>query len=80
MKNIQAFPVPDSTFQEQEQGMTLLDYFTGKALTGYTSNQTAIEEIVALSKAGKGKVVDIVASHCYEFAKAMLKERERLNV
>lgn len=60
-------------------GMELIDYFAGQALIGYTSNQTAIEDINNMSAKGKGRIVDITAAHCYSYAKAMLKERQNHN-
>lgn len=87
MKNPKAFPTKNMLFNTRTNnvevvehgGMTLLDYFAGQALQGYAANHKSIEEIMKLSIAGKGKIVDIVAKHSYALAKAMLKEREEQN-
>ena len=59
-KDIQAFPVPDSHF---EQGMTLRDYFAAKAMQAYlTADETGWDFYE-------------LASSAYTMADAMLKER-----
>ena len=79
MKNIRAFPNLGDNSNDSEiyDGMTLLDYFAGQALTGYVANFESMNQINALSKKGEGRIVDITSKHCYSFAKAMLKEREK---
>ena len=58
-----AFPYPDE--HVPNVGMSLLDYFAGQALTGNLANQDT-----------SGGYEDF-AKHAYEYAAAMLAERER---
>jgi len=72
--NPSAFPFQSRDASEQldapELGMTLMDYFAAKALSAMIGNE---------SKGiwGKATVVPF-AKYAYEFAQAMLEERERL--
>jgi hypothetical protein len=69
IKDIQAFPVPDSDF---ELGMTLRDYFAAKAMT--TMFYPAIMESI---RTDKDLDCDQVAAFAYTMADAMLKERNK---
>lgn len=72
IENPQAFPVPMIEDEEKkgydvnvnEEGMTLRDWFAGKAL----------QDILANNRLGGRD--DRIAHECYNMADAMLKERE----
>ena len=78
MKGISAFPRPFSFFPigstaEQEQtGMTLLDYFAGQALEGQFASQT---ESLAIALSSGDITYNEIARQCYGMAEAMLKEK-----
>ena len=61
-----AFPVT-SDAKENEAGMSLLDYFAGKALSYLMTDFAA------------GMAADSVAEECYGIAAAMIKKRGRIN-
>ena len=59
------FPQKKSDYQfAYTSGMTLRDYFAGQALAGWVTGSGNNDE-------------DYVAQVCYEYADAMLKEREK---
>ena len=62
IKDIQAFPVPDSDF---ELGMTLRDYFAGMAM----------QSLILAAKTSQD--VDLLSKGAYQLADAMLKERSK---
>ena len=74
MNNPLAFPVPPTfnsegqTCDSGEDGMTLLDYFAGQALTGIASRGVVKEWDLS---------ADLIARHVYIIASAMLIEREK---
>lgn len=49
-------------------GMTLRDWFAGKALCGAIANPEEYE--------GNGDMYEVIATNCYRFADAMLAARE----
>lgn len=55
---------PGAHISESDPGMSLRDWFAGKALQGHRSRSTAIPS-------------DVIASWSYNDADAMLKEREK---
>ena len=64
-EEIQAFPRPTNEYGEGQRGMTLRDWFAGRALAGclaYSFNNPSWG--------------DSLAEHCYGIADAMLKARE----
>jgi hypothetical protein len=73
-----AFPVIDSLNADgsglhcYHAGMTLRDYFAGKALAGLLATTIDWSE-----KYGKEKVCRIIAEMSYELSDAMLAEREK---
>ena len=66
-------PVPVGAWGDPSQGMTLRDYFAGKALQGILSN--GMSQYIFNGKA----IVDgeTLAKCAYEFADTMLAERAR---
>lgn len=59
-----AFPrLWESGKVEEHQGMTLLDYFTGKALAGFDHHNSGDKKCIA--------------KECYDLADAMLAEKHR---
>ena len=66
-EELHAFPQPKGRGKDEDKyGMTLRDYFAAKALEGL------IAHLVGL----KGKDVQDYAKRSYEYADAMLKQRE----
>lgn len=69
MKNPPAFPIVGTEAQVKvNEGMTLLDYFASNALQGILSSFIDFEGC---------RSVETRAAKAYEFAKAMLTEREQ---
>jgi len=68
MKNERAFPVPNNANVNNQEGMTLRDYFAAKAMQGIISS-------FGFKKAGLESINDIV-EESFLFADAMLKARE----
>ena len=66
MKNPSAFPLHPEHWQEENQGMSLRDYFAAKAMQGYCSNQQHTSSCT----------VGLTADCAYEMADAMMKARE----
>lgn len=64
-KNPPAFPNNEGA--TDSYGMTLRDYFAAKALEGLISHFTGL---------GKGKSPEDYAKRAFEYADAMLKQRE----
>ncbi len=60
-----AFPVQGGLGLQKSQGMTLRDYFAAKALQGMLVHDDANQD------------VDKAASWAYQFADAMIQEREK---
>ena len=76
-----AFPRPMSQFSEdkkftafydEQEGITIRDYFAAKALVGMLSNGGK-----KVAEAPDGSLYEPMAHHAYKFADAMLKEREK---
>lgn len=61
-----AFPLPSVSGSPIHLGLTIRDWFAGKALSGFVSNRNA-----------RLKDHDNVAETCYLFADAMLRKRSR---
>ena len=73
MNNQPAFPTtkPLDYWGDQNQGMTLRDYFAAKAMQG------GIDLVPHMATPKVDKTVpQIIAEMAYEYADAMLKERE----
>jgi hypothetical protein len=70
--NIPAFPAPAGVAHITEQGMTLRDYFAGKALQGLLSNPKLEKQILAQG----GCVSGWIETSAYAFADEMLKARK----
>ena len=66
MKNPSAFPLHPEHWQEENQGMTLRDYFAAKAMQAEMSKW----------KDGHEDGYEGIAEPCYCMADAMLKARE----
>lgn len=76
-----AFPFqpkgPNGEPWSPEYGMTLRDYFAGQALAGIMANNEYLLGAKKVSNADKTTSMKLVAQSAYEFADAMLKERDR---
>ena len=60
------------------EGMTLRDYFAGRALNGMTSIQKVVDALhLAHEQNDDEAAQNGLAEICYQIADAMLKERER---
>lgn len=67
-----AFPtLADNGHAMNQDGMTLRDWFAGKAMQGLWANATALAQMPSGSEAWA------IASVAYEVADAMLKERSK---
>lgn len=62
-----AFPVPDSEYQIQDTGMTLLDYFAGVVLQGFIANKDRPTTFNPEDD----------AQYCYAVATAMIEEKHK---
>ena len=73
---IHAFPFFDSENLVNSQGMTLADYFAAVALQGILSSysKTTLDPLLELSD---GRGYRKISKQAYDFAQAMLEERER---
>lgn len=60
----------------ESSGMTLRDYFAGRALTGLVGNQEQIDAFVGRTEGAAG-VPKLVARLSYMYADAMLAERSK---
>lgn len=77
--NPPAFPVEGmangDSVSKMAQGMTLLDYFAGKAVMGLISSPAILEALGATDNIGD--VPAIFARKAYEVVQAMLSERDK---
>lgn len=75
MNEMPAFPM-NTGIPNQQNGMTLVDYFAGQALCGLCANKFYVgnksTDIILLNNNELSEI-------CYELANAMLAERERRN-
>ena len=86
MKNIQAFPRPYSkddygdypvACQEQD-GMTLRDYFAGLSLSGILGNSAVEQSLRSIDDICPDEIqIRAIAGACYDFADAMMEAREK---
>ncbi len=60
-------------YHEQQQGMSLRDYFAGQAVLIFEFDQDTLK----LLQAGRTPDHTRVAKFCYEIADAMLEERKK---
>lgn len=85
--NPQAFPLvvgkPSDEHGMLNEGMSLRDYFAGKALQSGTPYNLASSYARQISADSMGrtelchdKILELMAEHAYRFADAMLKARE----
>lgn len=72
MNNPTAFPLHPEHWQEENQGMTLRDYFAAQALTG-----AQIWDAVINGKNAQFTATEKLAEVAYEIADAMMKAREQ---
>ncbi len=83
MNKPQAFPsnhhYNDRKEPTRNEGMSLLDYFAGQALGGYTSDNDVFASCKVIADKKGIEVKKFIAVSCYNFAEAMLKEREKHN-
>lgn len=69
-----AFPVPNDANLNEQEGMTLRDYFAGQALTGAIS--ACVEAAKAAQDVAEGDE-KVIAAFAYEIADAMLAARDK---
>lgn len=68
-----------------ETGLSVRDWFAGQALAGIVANTNALNVIVeqaggmAVVTMKPGSITGRLAACCYEYADAMLAEREKAN-
>ena len=62
-----AFPRPEGELHDEQEGMSLLDWFAGTALAGEMAGNN--DEWVD---------TDELAAYCYRVGKAMIAERNRI--
>lgn len=65
-----AFPRSGDLIHESREGMTLLDWFAGRAVTGFAA-QWEDHEIAP-------EYLEVIAMRAYRWAAAMIRERRRL--
>jgi len=73
-----AFPAPNSANANGQEGMTLRDWFAGKALEGELASSSTEMSCRATSEAATraGRTVEShIALNCYKLADAMLAAR-----
>jgi len=68
-----AFPVKAPVLSNDKQGMTMRDWFAGKAMQGMFSDA----DVLQVMAKGKRAAVIEVADMAYQVADAMLKAREQ---
>lgn len=77
-RNPNAFPTPPETAYEynehgqttgNQDGMTLRDYFAAKAMQGFLSNNSIVDDV-------NSEAIEWTAARSYLIAEAMLKARE----
>jgi len=71
----QAFP--HESPKEIYPGMSLLEYYAGQALTGVISNQEFYISAIETALERNIKYTEWIATGCFEFAEAMVKEAEK---
>ncbi len=74
MSNIMAFPVPPSEHHTGSDGMSLRDYFAGKAMEGLLKTKDALH---LLNDEPEHPLWVNVAESCYMLADAMCKARDK---
>jgi len=77
-----AFPVPANEYKQQDQGwenypqgMTLRDYFAGKALAGMLADSERSIKLYDSTGEDDVAVAEINAEWAYQLADSMIKER-----
>lgn len=61
----------------QMDGMTLRDYFAGKAIAGLTANMEMLQAFKIIAKSEGCNTQDAAAKAAYDFADAMLAARNK---
>jgi hypothetical protein len=69
-ENPQAFPLHESEFNNNHEGMTLRDWFAGQVVNGIIQNDRTLESM-------EGATPSKVANWSYSIADAMLAERSK---
>ena len=80
--NPPAFPVVGCTITDDylQEGMSLRDYFAAKAMQSMISNQEMFRNLcmdIDSSRDEKDKIEDYISQSSFDFADAMLKERQK---
>jgi len=74
MKDIQAFPTPDANFVNKNWGMTLRDYFAGRAMQALIRFE---DKSLPYESRNTKDFDDRVSYQAYRYADAMIKAREQ---
>lgn len=61
----------------EQDGMTLLEYYAGQALVGAISGDEFFVSAIETAKERNVKYTEWIATGCFEFAEAMIKEAEK---
>lgn len=87
INNPNAFPTMEHGYNIQGistvftyEGMTLRDYFAAKAMQSMISNQEMFRNLcvdIDSSRDEKDKIEDYISQSSFDFADAMLKERQK---
>ena len=67
---------PADSYTPNTNGMSLRDYFAGRAMTLFPFD----EEDIAMLQSGIKPQHNIVAKFCYDLANAMIEEREHHDI
>jgi hypothetical protein len=73
-----AFPCPETSTSGAWDGQTLLDHFAGQAMIGMLSNPSIFQVVDDVAKKQGLKPGDVLAVMSYAQAKAMVKEKARV--
>ena len=74
-ENPPAFPRTMPSWLDEQNGMSLRDYFAGQALVGWISSNGVARIIEQYHESVAGALI-VMAAGCYQAADAMLKARE----
>lgn len=73
----ESYTGPDRPHEGMGGGMTLLDYFAAKAMQSLSATQDSMAAISKQAKLDGVNSVRFIAAASYDFADAMLAEREK---
>jgi len=68
---------PHESPKEIFAGMSLLEYYAGQVMVGFTSSPEIMKRIYQNAKAYSSDEFQIIADGCFNIAEAMIKEAEK---